>query len=226
MSIVTGLRNASFPAEYILLPGTRLCYPFLVDAMSSSMYMLGTDLSVSLWLPGIVMMALTFLGYACLVWRIGHKAWMVVLCTLLLFVNGGFGFFDMFDMVLRDPVAVHQHIHRLLPDADQSARSEPALEQHTGGHAGAAAHVPGRLDGADAGAVPAAGARRAASGGWSSWRPGLLAGCMLMINTHAFLALGLASAGFMFWQLWQATREVKRPAHARTRRAPGGASCW
>ena len=221
MSIVTGLRNASFPAEYILLPGTRLCYPFLVDAMSSSMYMLGTDLSVSLWLPGIVMMALTFLGYACLVWRIGHKAWMVVLCTLLLFVNGGFGFFDMFDMVLRDP----SRFINIFTGYYQTPTNLPDLNLRWSNI------LVDML-------VP----QRTFLAGWTVLMPalylllgatrsqrrlefvatGLLAGCMLMINTHAFLALGLASAGFMFWQLWQATREVKqagaRADEARARR--------
>lgn len=222
MSIVTGLRNASMPADYILLPGTRLCYPFLVDALSSSMYMLGTALPISLWLPGIVMMALTFLGYACLVWRIGRRAWMVALCTLLLFVNGGFGFFNMFDMAIKDP----SRLMNIFTGYYQTPTNLPDLNLRWSNI------LVDML-------VP----QRTFLAGWTVLMPalylligatrsrrrlefaatGVIAGCMLMINTHAFLALGLASAGFMGWQILDDTRRVKRAgadsASARLKRA-------
>ena len=36
--------QGTFPPEYSILPGERLCYPFLCDSVSSSLYLLGTPL--------------------------------------------------------------------------------------------------------------------------------------------------------------------------------------
>ena len=216
LSIVTGIRDAQFPPDYILLPGTRLCYPFLMDALSGSMYILGTDMSTCLVLPGTLMMALVFLGYACLSWRLTGRAWMMVLCVLLLFVNGGFGFFNMLDMVFKDPSRFYEIFtgYYMTPTnlPDLNLRWSNILVDMM---------------------VP----QRTFLAGWTLLLPtlyvvidgtrthdrrtfvlaGVLGGCLPMINTHAFLALGLASLGFMCWELCGCTRNVKHAKDARTR---------
>lgn len=64
LGIATGLDGASFPPEYTILPGVMLGYPFLVDALSASMYQLGCDLALSFTLPGTLMMALVYWDFA------------------------------------------------------------------------------------------------------------------------------------------------------------------
>ena len=58
MSFVTGLVGKRFPADYPFYPGHRLSYPFLADSLSSSFYLMGCSLQLSIILPGTFMMAL------------------------------------------------------------------------------------------------------------------------------------------------------------------------
>ena len=45
LSFITSIaEQQTFPPEYNLLPGTQICYPFLCDSVSSSLYLLGTPL--------------------------------------------------------------------------------------------------------------------------------------------------------------------------------------
>lgn len=200
LSIVTGIRNAAFPPEYILLPGTRLCYPFLTDALSGSMYMLGTGISACLALPGTIMMGLVFLGYACIAWRLSGKRWITVLAVLMLFVNGGFGFIDMLDMVIKDPSRFYDIFSGYymtptnLPDLNlrwSNILVDMMVPQRTF-LAGWTALLPALY--------LLIGATRSQEGRDFALT-GIMAGCLPMINTHAFLALGLCSAGFMVWQI-------------------------
>ena len=209
LSIVTGIKDSAFPPEYIILPGTRLCYPFLVDTLSGSMYMLGTDISTCLWLPGIIMMALVFVGYTFIAWRITGKGWLTVLCVLLLFVNGGFGFADMVDMVVKDPSSFFE----IFTGYYKTPTNLPDLNLRWSNI------LVDML-------VP----QRTFLAGWTVLLPvmylvlegakehkcqtfivaGILAGCMPMINTHSFLALGLASIGFMICQLVQCACDKRK----------------
>ena len=97
MAFVTGLKNAPFPAEYPFYPGTQLSYPFLADSLSTTFYLMGCSLQLSMILPGTLMMALCFLGVMILAreMTLGRKT--VVLATLLFFLNGGLGFLYDFD---------------------------------------------------------------------------------------------------------------------------------
>ena len=104
LGIATGLKNASYPPEYTILPGTRLGYPFLMDALSGSMYLCGTPLRWAFIVPGTLMSALVFWGYLMLAWRLtggGKRA--TALSFVLLFLNGGLGFCYVLDQVGLDP---------------------------------------------------------------------------------------------------------------------------
>ena len=70
LGIATGLRNSSFPPEYTLLPGTRLGYPFLSDALSSGMMLWGTSLRLSFIIPGTLFSALVYWGFVILAYEI------------------------------------------------------------------------------------------------------------------------------------------------------------
>ena len=44
MAFVTSLKNAAFPPDYSLFPGMQLSYPFLMDSLSTTFYLLGWSL--------------------------------------------------------------------------------------------------------------------------------------------------------------------------------------
>ena len=58
LSFVTSLKNMRFPPSYSLLAGTSLAYPYLTDALSTTFYMLGMPLNLSLVVPGTLLMTL------------------------------------------------------------------------------------------------------------------------------------------------------------------------
>ena len=91
--IATGLRNTVFPPEYTLMPGTMLGYPFLFDAASATMLMLGSYLQTALILPGTIAMGLVYWGFVLLAWSLTRDKRAVVFSYLLVFLNGGLGFF-------------------------------------------------------------------------------------------------------------------------------------
>lgn len=98
LSIITSLRDASLPPTYSFLPGTTLGYPFLVDAMSTSLYLLGMELRWTIILPGVVMSALVFSGFLLFAKEITGKTSASVVAGVLLFFNGGLGFFYNIDL--------------------------------------------------------------------------------------------------------------------------------
>lgn len=97
-SIAAGTRNMQFPPEYVILPGEQLNYPFLTDTLSTSFMLLGWDLRLSMLVPGIFMMALTFSGYVILALRMAETKKGALLAALLFFLNGGLGFMYLVDM--------------------------------------------------------------------------------------------------------------------------------
>lgn len=100
-SIALGLRGASLPAEYIILPGSALGYPILTDATATSLMLMGVPLRWSLIVPGTIMSALVYMGYLLLAREMSGKTSVAVLAGVLLFFNGGLGFLYHFDMAGR-----------------------------------------------------------------------------------------------------------------------------
>lgn len=92
LAFITSIaRQGTFPPEYSILPGNRICYPFLCDSISSSIYLWGSSLRLAYILPmavafmqvmsGIYLLAKYLLGD-------GRKA---VVTWILFFFNGGLG---------------------------------------------------------------------------------------------------------------------------------------
>lgn len=98
LSIITSMRNASFPADYSIYPGELLSYPFLTDTFSTSLMLMGFSLRAAVVFPGIWMMALVFSGYLILAERMADSRKGAALAVLFFFINGGLGFFYLFDM--------------------------------------------------------------------------------------------------------------------------------
>ena len=80
-----------FPPEYSILPGERLCYPFLCDSVSSSLYLLGTPLRWAYMIPSFFAFAQVFCGFYLLARSMLRRISAALLAFLFFFLNGGLG---------------------------------------------------------------------------------------------------------------------------------------
>lgn len=194
----TGLIGQSYPPEYTLLPGTKLGYPFLADALSSTMLLFGTPLSASLYVPGTVMCALFYMGFVIFAYELTGKKAAAALAFYLFFFSGGLGFTRLFDenglnsWVLSDTLFGYYRTPTNLPE--ENLRWVNALSDLL---------------------IP----QRTLMAGWMCLMPalyllscgmrerkfktfvilGVWAGALPMIHTHSFLALGAISLGALLF---------------------------
>ncbi len=211
LGIATGLRGASFPPTYTLIEGVELGYPFLSDALASSMLLFGTGLSAAFVVSGSLMMLLVYAGFVVFAWEMTHRRFAVVLAFLLLFMNGGLGFLYVFDRATEDPSMLravfsgYYHTPTNMPDLNLrwvNVICDLFIPQRT------------------------------LLAGWTTVIPalflltramrtnerasfimlGVWAGAMPMIHTHSFLALGLVSVGAMIPHIVRARREERLDA--------------
>lgn len=200
-AIITSLQNASFPPEYSILPGSRLGYPFLMDALSACMVLFGTPLSLSMTIPGTIMGALVFWGFLLLAWKLTGCMRASAVAFLLLFLNGGLGFAYVFDLAAEDSSALtavftqYYQAPANMPDLNLrwvNILCDMLLPQRTF-LAGFVVLIPALWLLADALQRREKGERD----GLVWIKLGVLGGAMPMIHTHSFLALGLITAGAM-----------------------------
>ena len=83
--------QGAFPPEYSILPGERLCYPFLCDSVSSSLYLLGTPLRWAYMIPAFFALAQVFCGFYLLALAVLKKPSSALLAFVFFFLNGGLG---------------------------------------------------------------------------------------------------------------------------------------
>ncbi len=93
LAVATSAVNAPFPLQNSLMIGATMAYPYLSDTFATSMYMLGMSLPMAMAFTGTVMCALVFAGYTLLAAALCRKRGAAALAVLLLFANGGLGFF-------------------------------------------------------------------------------------------------------------------------------------
>lgn len=216
LSFVTSLRNMPFPPSYNLLAGTPLSYPYLTDALSTSMMLLGLSLRMAVILPGTLLMALTYAGYMLLARELlgasRHKA--MVAAALLFFFNGGLGFLYDFDMAGNDGFA---RVREIFTGYYKTPANQPEFNLRFS-NVVADLMIPQRsLLGGWALVLPAlyllVSAERA-----RSMRQTLLlalwAGALPLVHTHTFLALGLFSGGYYIGRLIE-RREERRAILSR-----------
>ena len=206
LGIATGLVNQAYPPDYTILPGTLLGYPFLVDAASASLYMMGMGLRWAFIVPGTLMCALIYWGFLMLAWEMTKSLRAALLSYGLIFLNGGLGFAYLFDMVGKDPSRLNDAFTGFYKAPanliDQNIRWVNVLVDMM---------------------LP----QRTLMAGWLVVLPalwllmrcvkerdirlfaalGVWAGFMPMIHTHSFLALGLISAGVMATSLLWVRKE-------------------
>ncbi len=201
LSFATGLIGQTYPPEYTLLPGSTLGYPFLVDALSSTMLIFGTPLSLSFVIPGTLMCALIFAGIYLLTYEITKRKGAAVLALVLLLFSGGLGFLETLDMapgtdfaVLKDALSGYYHAPANMPDKNLrwvNALCDLLIPQRTL-MAGWLILIPALYL-----LYTAMKSRRTAD----FLSLGLWAGPMVMIHTHSFLGLGTISLGAMVYTL-------------------------
>ncbi len=83
--------QGTFPPEYSILPGERLCYPFLCDSVSSSLYLLGTPLRWAYMIPAFFAFAQVFSGFYLLARSMLRRLSSALLAFVFFFLNGGLG---------------------------------------------------------------------------------------------------------------------------------------
>ena len=208
LGIATGLRGASFPPDYTILPGKLLGYPFLSDSMVASMLLFGSDLALSFTLTGTLMMALVYTGFVLFAWELTHKSAAVVLAFALMFLNGGLGFLYTFDGALKDPTM----LRNVFTGFYQTPTNMPELNLRW-------VNVIADM------MLP----QRTLLAGWTMLLPalymlidavrtrdmrryallGVWAGLMPMVHTHSFFALGLLSIGVMLSQVLRAPSKLR-----------------
>jgi len=203
-SIITGLPGAAFPPDYSILPGERLSYPFLTDALSASLYLGGFNIQWALNLPGTLMMALCYTGVLIIGRELTSGKRAAVLATLLFFLNGGLGFLYTFDQSAGE---VTERIGEVLNGYYQTPTNMPEPNNLRWSNVICDLMIP----------------QRTLLGGWAmvlpcfyllfigfrgKWeiRPlcllGVWGGGLPMIHTHSFTALALCSLGLMVYDLW------------------------
>ena len=205
LGIATSLRNAPFPPDYSLLPGTLLGYPFLADSMVTTLLLMGGDLVRSYVITGTLMLTLVFAGFVILAWRLTRSAAATVVACLLLFINGGLGFIYALDGAGRDPSAFRE----IFTGFYKTPTNQPDLNLRWV-NVICDMMIPQRtlLCGWMA-LLPALYllVEAMSDGTWERYIAlGVWAGTMPMIHTHSFLGLGMVSLGAMIFSVVHASK--------------------
>lgn len=222
LSFITGLRNSAFPPEYTIFPNARLTYPFLVDSLSTSLYLLGSSLQGSMVFPGTVMMALCYMGFLLTAREVVSSKAAAVLAFLLFFINGGLGFIYHFDLAGGE---IGQRLQTIFQGFYQTPTNQPDPYNLRWSNVIADMMVPQRTTLAGwMGLLPCIYMLFSlfAPTKWEKEKPdfkanlrtliflGIMAGALPMIHTHSFLALALMSVGFMAYVLIKGPKEQRK----------------
>lgn len=219
LSIITSLPGKTLPMDYSILPGVRLGYPFLANSLSSSLLVLGFTLRFSIIVPGVLMMGLVFSGAVILARRVCKTPAAAALAVLLVFINGGLGFLYATDLIgqplgtagsnqLQQGVWLDR-FSNILQGWYQTPANHTEFQQYNLRWSNIIADM----------LIP----QRTFLAGWAFLLPclyllldmmkqdrwprrqvvvlGVLAGGLPLTHTHSFLALGMASAGFLLYDL-------------------------
>lgn len=201
MSFITSFVNASFPPDYAMLKGELLCYPFLMDSLSTSLYMGSLSLRFAIILPGTLMMLLLYMGFFLMAHRFLSGGKAVVLAFLLLFLNGGLGFIYTFDLAGGNLLA---NVQEILTGFYLTPTNQPQPYNLRWSNLICDLLIP----------------QRTLLAGYTMVLPlfylvvvsrdrskrtmvllGVMAGALPMVHTHSFLALALCSLGIMVYDL-------------------------
>ncbi len=199
--------QGTFPPMYSICPDKPVCYPFLSESVGSTIYLFGTSLRFATMLTAAYAFLLVIFGV-----YFFFEEWLVerrkaIFAMLLFFLGGGFGFWYFFDLLKDNP----ENLSRLF-----TAFYETPTNFVSNGlrwvNPIADMMIP----------------QRALLFGWALLFPCLfllhratfrretnaffplafLAGCLPLIHTHSFLALGMISGFYLIRSIVR--REGKR----------------
>ncbi len=218
LAITTSAVNASFPLQNNLLVGTTLAYPYLSDTAATSLYMLGVSLPMAMTLTGTLFSALAFSGYVLLASALCKKRGAATLAVLLLFLNGGLGFFYTLSGTVENGVTttVWDNLRETMTGFYKTPTNQPDPYNLRWVNIICDMLIP----------------QRSFAAGWAMLTPvflllvpplsqkrrmplrelalaGIMAGGLPLVHTHSFLALGLASIGFSGYALLEARKGDK-----------------
>lgn len=205
LSFITSIaRQGTFPPEYSLLPGTKLSYPFLCDSISSSLLLLGGSLRTAYRFPMLVAALQLMTGVLMLGRVLLNSRRKAMLAWVFFFFNGGFGIFYFLKGVTKDSFIFTKMFTEFYQTPtnylDKNIRWANIVVDMI---------------------LP----QRATLFGWAVLIPAIyllyrgiqlqklsyfvqtaiLAGCLPMIHTHSFLALGCVCA---MWLIYSMRTEV------------------
>ena len=215
LAFITGLKHTQFPPDYPFFPGQPLSYPFLSDSLSTTFYLFGWPLQLSVIVPGTLMMALCYMGVMVLARDMTAGKKRVILAALLFFINGGLGFLYDFDQAAGfnadGSLRVWDRLHTILTGFYMTPTNQPEPNNLRWSNIIADLLVPQRtLLGGYCMVIPCfyllfsgfSPAKRMRRGGTRLLvLLGIWAGSLPMIHTHSFLALVLASLGEMIYDV-------------------------
>ncbi|MBE5804203.1 MAG: hypothetical protein E7316_06800 [Clostridiales bacterium] len=215
MSFITGLKNASFPPDYPFYPGQQLSYPFLMDSLSTSFYLMGCSLQTALILPGTLMMALCYVGVMILAREMTLGKKTVVLAALLFFLNGGLGFLYDFDQAAGyeadGTLTIVSRVENILNGYYKTPTNQPDPNNLRWSNVIADLMIPQRtLLGGWCMVIPCfyllytcfdPSRRRELGGLRGEALLGVWGGALPLIHTHSFVALALCSVGMLAYDL-------------------------
>lgn len=194
--------QGQFPPMYSICPDAAVGYPFLSSSLSSTFYLLGCSLRTSVLLPSLYAFLLVFSGA-----YFFFEAWLkrrgpAAFATYLFFIGGGFGFAYFFDLLQFSP----DNLSRLFTAFYETPTNFPSLGLRW------VNPIADML-------IP----QRAILFGWAILFPclyllyqaafegerrsfvplGILGGCLPLIHTHSFFALGVISAFYLLRSLYK-----------------------
>lgn len=202
LGFVTSIaEQRQFAPNYVFLDGYKMNYPFFVDMLSSSLYLFGTSLRLAVLIPSYVISLLLVMGFYFLSHKVTRNKAASILATVFFFFCGGFGFSYFFEGAKADRTV----FKKIFTEYYQTPTN------YNGRNIRWANAICDMI-------IP----QRTTMAGWLMIMPtlwllidavktktrknyvalGLLAGCMPMIHTHSFLALGMISAVMFFAYLF------------------------
>ncbi len=198
--ITSFAEQGTFPPNYNILSGTKLCYPFLINLLSSSLYLFGLPLRWAILLPSYVFAFLLVIGFYFMSYKATGRKTVSILATLMFFFNGGFGFAYFFEGAKADSTA----FTKIFTEYYQTPTN---YNDHNIRWANTICDM----------IIP----QRTTMAGWCMLMPafwllidaiktkrtrafiiiGVFAGCLPMIHTHSFMAFGIVCAVMFFLYL-------------------------
>lgn len=193
-------KQGFFPPEYSLLPGVKLSYPFLCDTISSSVYLFGSSLRLAYNLPVIFAILQVMAGVMLLAKEVLKSSGKAMIAWVFFFFNGGLGVYYFVRGVSKDTTV----FTRIFTEFYQTPTN----------------FIDGNIRWSNI-VVDMLLPQRATLFGWAVLIPSLyvlyraislknrsyfviaaiMAGCLPMIHTHSFLAMGLVCAMWLIYSM-------------------------